>query len=198
MKPGVKRVFRSRVALWCVGSLALIAIVFIAQTACIVVDGLCDELQKADIIVVFGNKVELNGEPSPRLRARLERAAEVYRQGLAPRILVSGGTGKEGFDEALVMRDWLVQHGIKTDAILVDQNGYDSAATAEASKAELERFNGSSALVVTQYWHITRAKLALRKAGIIHVYGAHARYFGVRDVYSLIREFPAFWAYYLR
>ena len=54
----------------------------------------------------------------------------------------------------------------------------------------------TSAVVVTQYFHITRTRYALRRAGVAMVSTAHARYFEMRDLYSIAREaiaLPVYW-----
>src|SRR5215472_7398872 len=51
-----------------------------------------DEAQPADVIIVLG-AAEYRGKPSPVLRARLDHALDLYRRGLAPRILTTGGAG---------------------------------------------------------------------------------------------------------
>jgi uncharacterized SAM-binding protein YcdF (DUF218 family) len=55
-----------------------------------------------------------------------------------------------------------------------------------------------SAVVVTQYFHITRSRLALKQAGIQDVSSAHARFFEMRDIYSVLREVVALPVYLLR
>src|SRR5262245_47660290 len=67
-------------------------------TATLVLVGLHEEIGKADVALVLGSKVELDGTPSARLRARLDRTLELYRAGNFPKIITSGGLGKEGFD----------------------------------------------------------------------------------------------------
>ncbi len=51
-----------------------------------------DEAQPADVIVVLG-AAEYRGRPSPVLKARLDHALELYRKGLAPKIMTTGGAG---------------------------------------------------------------------------------------------------------
>lgn len=54
----------------------------------------------------------------------------------------------------------------------------------------------TSALVVTQYFHITRSRYALHQAGITVVHTAHLHYFEWRDLYSIAREavaLPVYW-----
>lgn len=173
-------------------------LLLLAATVVLVIDGLCDEPGAADVAIVLGNKVELDGKPSARLRARLDRTVELYREQKCPWIITSGGVGKEGFDEAVVMRDYLVAAGVPRDRILVDSLGLTTGATA-ANAAMLAKTHGfHSALVVSQYFHMPRCRLALQRAGFAPVYTAHARYFEWRDVYSSLREAVGYGVYWWR
>ena len=55
--------------------------IFLLGTGLLVLDGLCDHLGHADVALVLGSRVELDGSPSLRLRARLDRTLELYRAG---------------------------------------------------------------------------------------------------------------------
>ncbi|MEJ7805532.1 MAG: YdcF family protein [Telluria sp.] len=161
------------------------------------VAGMADDLRPTDVGVVLGSKVELNGQPSRRLAARLERGASLYAQGVFPRVIVSGGTGSEGFDEALVMRDYLVARGVPLAAIIVDSGGVTTQATARNCASLMARNGFKSVTVVTQYFHVPRTRMALRRHGIGAIGSAHARFFELRDVYSIAREVAALPAYWL-
>ncbi|HYD98752.1 MAG TPA: YdcF family protein [Alphaproteobacteria bacterium] len=177
---------------------AVVIALVLAGAAGIVVDGLRDEVGPSDVGVVLGSKVMPDGTPSDRLRARLDRAAELYRQGLFKQVIVSGGTGVEGFSEARVMVDYLAdRHAVPREAILLDEHGVDAEATARNSAAIMQAHGLKSALVVTQYFHIPRSRYALRRAGIGTVHPAHARFFEARDLYSTAREMAALPAYWL-
>ncbi len=154
----------------------------------IVADGLSDDARRSDVGIVLGSKVELDGRPSARLAARLDKAVELYRAGLFPSVIVSGGLGKEGYDEAATMRDYLVARGVPAAAVIVDAAGVNTEATARNSAALMRQRGMTSALVVTQYFHVTRSKMALRDNGVATVYSAHPRYVEWRDVYSTLRE----------
>ena len=53
-----------------------------------------------------------------------------------------------------------------------------------------------SALVVTTYYHVTRARLALRRAGVPVVHTASARFDpGLREPWALLREVPGYYVY---
>lgn len=168
---------------------------FIGHIAVIVIDGLNDELGYADAAVVLGNKVELNGEPSVRLKDRLDKAAELYEEGYYKHIIVSGGIGKEGFDEAEVMKDCLVGTGIPGDSIIVDSKGNNTFMTAKNSKEIMIKSDLSSVMVISQFYHITRCKLAFRRVGFEKVYAGHSSFFEIKDIYSLIREFFGYYKY---
>jgi len=168
---------------------------FIIHTIFMIIDGLNDELKPADVAVVLGNKVELDGEPSERLKARLDKTVELYDRGYYPFIIVSGGIGKEGFDEAKVMKAYLVDKGISEDKIIEDNQGNNSFMTAQHTRKIIDELELDSTMIITQYFHVSRTKLAFRKMDIKEVYSAHANIFERRDIYSIIREFPAYYKY---
>ncbi|MBU8906222.1 YdcF family protein [Desertibacillus haloalkaliphilus] len=170
---------------------------FVIHTAAVIIDGLNDELEKTEVGVVLGNKVERDGHPSERLQARLDKAIELYEDGYLDFIIVSGGLGVEGYDEAEVMEEYLVGHGVSGDSIFTDSNGYNTTMTAENARRIMGNLDVRSVTVITQYFHISRTKLAFEKQGFKEVRGAHAEIFEVRDFYSIVREFPAFYKYLL-
>lgn len=79
----------------------LIKMVVIAAVFLVIV-GLAAQPNKADVAIVFGSKVETSGLPSERLKARLDTAADQFKNGDAREIIVSGGTGDKGFPESEV------------------------------------------------------------------------------------------------
>lgn len=159
--------------------------------------GLVDRLAPADVIVVPGSTVAADGTPSPRLRARLDAALLAYRQGWAPVILVSGGTGVEGFDEARVMGDYLRGKGVPATAVVEDGAGDDTELTAIHTAKYLRQHDLRRAIVATQYFHVPRTELLLRTYGVEVTGRVHARFLALRDVYSTSREVVAIAVLYL-
>lgn len=170
---------------------------FVIHTTFVIVDGVNDNLKIVDIAVVLGNKVEANGQPSKRLAARLDRSVELYNEGYFSFIIVSGGIGKEKFNEAKVMKSYLVDKGIPDNRIIEDNNGYNSYMTAQNTSKIVDQLDLDSVMVITQYFHVSRTKLAFKKMNM-KVYSAHAKFFEARDIYSIIREFPAYYKYLFR
>jgi uncharacterized SAM-binding protein YcdF (DUF218 family) len=93
-----------------------------------------DDARRAQAIVVLG-AAQFNGKPSRVLSARLDHAADLYKRGLAPLIVVTGGKQPgDNFTEAEASANYLAQHGVPGGAIereTTSSNSYDElAATA--------------------------------------------------------------------
>ena len=174
-------------------ALAAILFWFVAHIVFITIDGLNDKIQQADAAVIFGNEIMPDGSLSDRLKARLDKGIEIYREGFTKTLIVSGGTGKSGFDEADQMQKYLIQKGIPSNAVIMDHEGMNTFATAQ-NVAHLPN-PPQSVILISQYFHISRAKLAFAKFGFNQIYSAHADYYEIRDVYSIIREFFGYYAY---
>jgi vancomycin permeability regulator SanA len=162
--------------------------IFLVAAAALALDGLTDRPSNADAAVVPGNTVSFDGTPSPRLAARLDSAVFAYKTGLVPLVVVSGATGKEGFDEAVAMARYLESEGVPRYTILLDSEGVDTAATAVNTARMLHARGLNTVLITTQYFHVARTRLARQRAGLQVSGSLHARYFEPRDLYSLSRE----------
>ena len=173
---------------------------FLLNAGWFIWEGLHDNLpktsQKVDLILVYGNKVEKNGQPSSRLKSRLDKAKKLYQDGFSDLIVVSGGFGREGFEESTVMKEYLVKTGLPANQIIEDKNGYNTAQTAESlfNFKKISQKNFKSVLIISQYYHISRSKLSLQKYGF-EVYHAAANLFEWRDFYAIPREIVGYWSY---
>ena len=161
-------------------------------------DGLKDNINIADIGVVLGNKVENNGQPSKRLKSRLDKAYELYNNKYIKLIIVSGGVDIRGLDEAEVMKNYLISKGIPDINIIKDLAGNNTIMTAINTKNIMGKNNFKTIIIISQFYHISRTKLAFSKVGIQNVNSAHAEIFELRDFYSLFREFFAYYLYLLK
>ena len=79
--------------------LAQVAVLTVAATwlvslGLVIVFERLDTQKPANAIVVLG-AAQYDGRPSPVLRARVDHAIELWRRGLAPRLIVTGGSGAE-------------------------------------------------------------------------------------------------------
>jgi len=167
---------------------AILLLLLIAAVGVLVFSGLREDVRKTDAALVLGSKVEPGGKPSVRLKARLDRAAELYKQGCFPLIIASGGHGIEGYPEGTVMKEYLIAQGVPAEAIVADNEGVDTWSSAKNAAAILLERGGSSVFVVTQYFHLPRSRMALQKCGIEDIASAYPHFFEPRDAYSIARE----------
>jgi uncharacterized SAM-binding protein YcdF (DUF218 family) len=157
--------------------------------------GLTDYRRPADLIVVLGAHAYADGRPSSALEDRIRTGCELYREGLAPRILFSGGPGDGAIDEPEAMRRYAIRHGVPDSAILRDPHGVNTEATVRNT---LALANGPRILVVSHFYHLPRIKMAFQRHGV-DIYTVPARTSRIGGMpYNLARETAAFWAYYLR
>lgn len=130
-----------------------------------------EEARPADVIVVLG-AAAYRGRPSPILKARLDHALELYRRGLAPRILTTGGSGGDPeYTEGEVGRYYLVRQNVPSEAILVEPEGSSTTHSLAATSEIMRRMNLKSCIVVSDGYHIFRAKRILEAQGF-QVYGS--------------------------
>lgn len=123
--------------------------------------------QSADAVIVLGASVYGN-TVSRILADRLNQAYEVYQNGYAPKIIVSGDHGSKDYNEVKAMRDYLTAKGVPVEDIFMDHAGFSTYDTIYRAK---EIFQVEQAIVVSQRDHLIRAlyianKLALSAEGI--------------------------------
>ena len=161
--------------------------------------GLVQKAEAADVIVILGNQIMPDGTPSIRLQERLDKGLELYENGLADYLLVSGGLGQEGFDEAKVMGSYLQEKGVPRKHILEDSKGNTTFLTARNSRDLMIGKKLESAIVVSQYYHVMRCELAFRRMGIKQVSGEAAIFHPTwRTPYATLREIAALYVYAFR
>jgi uncharacterized SAM-binding protein YcdF (DUF218 family) len=126
----------------------------------------------ADAIVVFG-AAEYSGRPSPVLRARLDHAYALYRKGVAPVIITTGGAGGDPkFSEGEVGRSHLMERGVPERNLIAETQSHDTAESA-VRVAVIMRANGlHSCVAVSDAYHVFRIRELLEHEGIGPVYVA--------------------------
>jgi vancomycin permeability regulator SanA len=171
---------------------------FVLSAAAITVSGLNDNIHQSDVAVILGNHVAPDGKPSARLQARLDRAVELYHQGIFQQTIVSGGIDPNGTDEAVAMKRYLVARGLPSNKIVVDRAGNNTYLTAQNTAKIMTDRRWHSAIVISQYFHIPRTKAILQRMGVTTVYSAHAKFFEARDIYATAREVIGYASYLVR
>ncbi len=122
--------------------------------------------KKADVIAIFG-AAEYAGRPSPVYRARLDHGYELFRKGMAPVVITTGGSGQDpDFSEGGVGRDYLLRRGVPEQALIAETQGSDTAQSA-ARVANIMRANGMrSCIAVSDAYHVFRIRALLEHEGV--------------------------------
>ena len=120
-----------------------------------------DQVRSVDAIVVMG-AAQYDGRPSPQLAARLDHVAELWPQGFAPVVVVTGGNqAGDRFTEAEASTTYLVERGVPEASIVLEDRGTTSFESLERVAhllAESTGSNDSSVLVVTDPYHSLRSR----------------------------------------
>ena len=129
----------------------------------VLVTSMQDQREPVDAIVVLG-AAQYNGRPSPVLRARLEHALSLYRDQLAPRIMVTGGVGRDDTtSEAEVSRRWLLAHNLPDSAVVALPRGRSSAVSMTDAAAWLRERGLDRVLLVSDPFHMARLRFEARR-----------------------------------
>ena len=179
--------------LWIEGLLLAALVAFLTLTSVhIAHEGSLQEVHPADAIVVFG-AAEYAGHPSPVLRARLDHAFDLFRQGVAPVVITTGGAASDpSFSEGGVGRDYLKHRGIPERNLIAETQSSDTAQSA-LRVAGIMRANGlHSCVAVSDAYHVFRIKRLLQHQGIGPVYVAprpgSRPHSVVQRTYAVLRE----------
>jgi len=125
-----------------------------------------DQRQPVDAIVVLG-AAQYNGRPSPVLRARLDHALGLYREGLASLVVVTGGVGRgDTMSEALVGARYLRTHGIPEASVAAAGEGRTTQTSMTAVAAWLRPRGIKRILLVSDPFHMFRLRLEARRTSL--------------------------------
>ena len=130
------------------------------------------DLQDVDCILVLGCQVKESGYPSAMLRDRLSRGVELYHQGVAPKLLMSGDHGQIDYNEVGTMKQFAIDCEIPSEDVFMDHAGF---STYESMWRAKEIFGVKKIVIVTQNYHLYRAIYIARSMGI-EAYGVDSDY----------------------
>lgn len=118
---------------------------------------------EADCILILGCGVHDDGTPTDMLRDRLETGMDLYRDGVAKKILISGDNGQIAYNEIHVMLHYLLDNNIPAEDIFCDHAGFSTYDSVYRAKSI---FGVKRMVVVTQKYHQYRAQFIASRLGI--------------------------------
>nr|WP_187702645.1 YdcF family protein [Dietzia sp. SLG310A2-38A2] len=151
-------------------------LVVIALLLCLVIPGFIafrvwhvarvDDRTTADAIVVLG-AAQYDGVPTPVFQSRLDHAATLYEEGVAPQIITVGGNQPgDRFTEAGAGRAYLATLGVPPTAILAVETGSNTVGSLDAVALTVRDQGGGSVVLVSDPTHSYRARMMARDAGL--------------------------------
>ena len=108
-----------------------------------------------DAIVVLGCRVGPGGVASLALARRTKHAVALYRRGLAPTLVFTGGVGEHPPSEAQVAAGLAAEWGVPREAMVLEET---STSTEENASRARELLDADRILLVTDAYHTFRAK----------------------------------------
>ena len=167
----MKKVLKLLCTLVTIFLLGIFGVNFYVQisTSNLIVDSNSKKIENNDCALVLGAAI-WNGKPSPMLKDRLDVAINLYKEGVVPKIIMSGDHRENDYDEVNVMKKYAVINGVKSEDVFMDHAGlstYDSMYRAK------EIFKAKKIVIVTQKYHLYRS-LYIGKSLDLKVYGIEA------------------------
>lgn len=145
----------------------LVALGWLASLAGVLVWSRRDEAREADAIIVLG-AAQYVGRPSPVLRARLDHAVALWKRGLAPRLVFTGGTGVgDTLSEAAVSRRYAMKQGVPASAIMLENEGQTTRESMRAVATYLRAGDDTTVILVSDPFHMLRLSVLARQMGLV-------------------------------
>ncbi len=172
--------------------LAVVAgIILLAIASIFVIKGMTAPLpEKMDYAVVLGAQVR-GDKPSRALLKRLAKAQEIAEQYPQTTLILSGGQGNgEYISEAQCMHDYLTEHGVSEDRLVLE----DQSTTTQENLIYSDRLTGCSKKdcgIISNDFHICRALLIAQKVGYEKPHGIPGEGDPIIELHYIVREATA-------
>ena len=128
-------------------------------------------IKDADAILILGCQVKPDGSLSLMLKDRLDKGIELYKNGVAPKVIVSGDHGRDDYDEVNAMKKYMIQNEVPSEDIFMDHAGFNTYDSMYRAK---NIFNVNKCIVVTQKYHLYRS-IYIGNALGMETYGVSAQ-----------------------
>ena len=155
--------------------------------------------EPVDAVVIFGAQVHPDGRLSVTLRNRVDAGIELYEQGCTKMLIMSGGTGWEGVNEAEAMRLYAIERGVPASAILVDVQGNSTELSVANTRALAQKYGYERLGAVSSFYHMARIKMLYLYEGLdVVTVPASSAGEGLATQRAAIREIPGWWFYWFK
>ncbi|MCB0968145.1 MAG: YdcF family protein [Ilumatobacter sp.] len=144
----------------------VVLLYYVVNLAQVVHTGGSHGAEPSDAIMVLG-AAQYDGRPSPQLAGRLDHAAALYTEGVAPTIVVTGGNiPGDRFTEAEASASYLIDRGIPAEVIVQVGEGNTTYDSVAAAVPVLDTLGIDQVALVTDPYHALRARLIAEELGL--------------------------------
>jgi len=154
---------RGKVALGLFGFLIL---AFICLVGFLDGYGQRDRARKADAIVVLGARVGTDGIAGQVLRGRTMQAVKLYKKGIAPKIIFTGGVGAHRISEARAAAAYARKNGVPSRAIVLESKSTSTWENARFTAWICKDHGWKSVVLVSDPYHLWRARRDFQQVGL--------------------------------
>ena len=172
--------------------LMLLVLVWLAGVAAYIIwVGQRDDAERADAIIVLG-AAAYDAKPSPVFEERIRHGIDLYKRGLAPTLIFTGGYGGTGarFSESQVARRYALRQGVPDKAILIESLSRNTHENLRQASQVMQQHNLHKAIIVSDPLHMARALRISKDIGIKSV--------GSPTPTSRFRTFATRWRFLLQ
>ena len=132
------------------------------------------EQDSYDCAIVCGCRVKEDGVPSDTLKARVEKAVELWKEKKVKYLIMSGAAVQSDFVEAEAMKRYAMELGVPGEYILEEKQAVSTYHNLLYSCRMMRNCNFQDCVVVTSGWHLRKADHYTRQKGVTYVMAAAA------------------------
>ncbi len=163
MRPRQPSPWKRRVGM----AVMMVCLLWVTSLFLVILWGARDTARHAGAIVVLG-AAQYVGHPSPVLRARLDHAVDLWRQGMAPRMVLTGGTGEgDTTSEAAVGRRFVIQAGVPDSVVFLEAEGRTTSESLQAVAAMMAAQGSDTVILVSDPFHSLRLWVLAHRFGLV-------------------------------
>lgn len=148
--------------------LLLLVLAWLAGVAAYIVwVGQRDDAAPADAIIVLG-AAAYDAKPSPVFEERIRHGIDLYKRGLAPTLIFTGGYGGTGarFSESQVARRYALRQGVPEKAILIESLSRNTHENLRQARMLMQQHKLHTVIIVSDPLHMARALRISHDLGI--------------------------------